>query len=37
MGRNVCPAPLTSSHVAPVDRVVGHYVTEDTVPESVRM
>jgi len=37
MGRNVCSAHLTSSHVAAVDRLVAHYVTGDTVPESEEM
>jgi len=37
MGRNVRSAPLTSSHMVVVDRVVAHYVTGDTVPESEEM
>ena len=37
MGRNVRPAPLTSSHAGTVDSAVGHFVTLDTVPESEEM
>jgi hypothetical protein len=37
MGRNLRSAPLTSSHVAAVDRADAHYVTGDTVPESEEM
>ena len=37
MGRNVCSAPLTSSHEVPGNGVPDHDVTGDTVPESEGM